>query len=98
MKVKQFTREEAIKFAESGKWKGMSDDALFRFQLYQNKLCVDFSEFHRCAEAVLGRPVWTHEFGNIDNIRDEYVGKKAKPDMEEIIGLIPPEKLIIVVR
>ncbi len=32
-------------------------------QLHENRLLVDFSKFHKGVELLLGRPVWTHEFG-----------------------------------
>lgn len=33
---------------------------------YTGILCGDFNEFHKYAEELLGRPVWTHEFASQD--------------------------------
>ena len=98
MKIKQFTKDEAIEFTKGGKWKEMSDDVLFHFQLYQKRLCCDFSAFHKAAETALSRSVWTHEFTFTDKIKAKYEGKQSKPDLDEIINHIPTEKLIIVTK
>jgi hypothetical protein len=55
-------------------------------------MCV----FHEAVEKSLGRPVFTHEFGlNYDGICDEFLGDKEPPTMNEILNLIPQEKLIV---
>jgi hypothetical protein len=68
----QFTEEEAIKIAESFIWKQWSDKEVVDFQLFQDKLCMDFSRFHEAIEKVLERSVWTHEFANPESLRSEY--------------------------
>jgi len=96
--MKQLTEKEAIKFAESKAWKDLSDKELVGFQLFQKKLCMPFSIFHEAIEKVLARPVYTHEFGlNYDGLVAEYLGKAPKPNLEDIINLIPKEKRIIFV-
>ena len=67
-----------------------------KLQLYQDKLCVPFSVFHEAIEKVLGRPVWTHEFAQIEKIRLEFEGIRAKPTLQEIMNQIPEEKRIFV--
>lgn len=70
---------------------------MVRLQLFQERLCMDFSRFHKAIEKVLGRPVFTHEFGvNYEGIVEEYLGTKKAPTLDEIIDLIPEEKRIIV--
>lgn len=92
-----FTKEQAIKFAESKVWENWTDEQIVRLQLFEDKLCVPFSRFHEAIEKVLGRPVFTHEFGlNYEGIVKEYLGVKEPPTMEEIINMIPEEKRIIV--
>ena len=96
--MKQITKEQAIAIGKSEVWKTWTDEEIVKFQLYQDKLAVPFSRFHQAVEKVLGHPVWTHEFGlNYQGLVQEYEGKKAKPSFEEIMGLIPKEKLILVV-
>ena len=41
-------------------------------------LCGEFSSMHGYVEELLGRRVWTHEFGNKEFT--EELKKKAKPD------------------
>jgi hypothetical protein len=90
------TRDEAIALAESGVWKEWTDQEIVVFQLYEEKLCMDFSRFHEAVEKVLGRPVWTHEFAEIGRLRAEFEGTRQSPTIAEIMGIIPPEKLIVV--
>ena len=96
--MKQFTKEEAIAIAESGVWKDLDDEEIVKKQLFQRKLCMDFSRFHEAMEKVLSRPIYTHEFAssNYNNLIEEYLGEKTAPTLEEIINLIPEEKRIII--
>ena len=95
--MKQLTEKQAIAFANSGVWKEWTDEQIVRFQLFQKKLCMDFSRFHQAIEAVLERPVYTHEFGlNYDGIVKEYLGAKEPSTFQEIIELIPEEKRLII--
>ena len=93
--MKQLTKGQAIKIAESGEWKKWSDEDVVRFQLYQKFLCMDFSRFHEAMEKVLDRPMFTHEFAFYDKLVSECEGKKKKPSFEEILSLIPKEKLVL---
>lgn len=96
--MKQFTKEEAIKFAKEEKWRSMTHRERAAFQLLQDKLCMPFDVFHESVEKVLDRPVWTHEFGSIgrDRLIAELLGQTGKPSMEDIINLVPKDKTIIV--
>lgn len=94
--MEQLTKQRAIAFAQSGDWKLWTDEQIVRFQLFQDKLCIDFGRFHEAIENVLGRHVWTHEFADIDRIKQEYLGTKPTPTFEEIIDMIPAEKRITI--
>ncbi len=94
--MKQFTTEQAIAFANNGVWKEWTNEQIVRFQLFQDKMCMPFSRFHEAIEKVLNRPIYTHEFASINEIKKEYLGAKAAPTFEEIINLIPKEKQIII--
>ena len=94
--MRQLTQDEAIALAASGEWKDWTDEQIVAFQFYQEKLCMDFSRFHEAMEKVMGRPVWTHEFAFRDRLQAELEGKLPAPTMEDILALIPPEKLIAV--
>lgn len=60
----QYTREQAIEFAESGKWKEMSFEERAKLQLKQEKLLMPFSVFHEAVEKATGHAVWTHQFAS----------------------------------
>jgi len=94
--MKQFTQEQAIKLAKSGWWLDCSDDEIVRLQLYQDRVCMDFGRFHEAVESVLGRPVYTHEFGSASNLIDEYEGERPSPTFDEIIAMLPQDKLIVI--
>ncbi len=94
--MKQLTKEQAILFSKSEIWADWSNEEIVKLQLFQDRMCMPFSRFHEAIEKVLDRPVWTHEFGlNYDGIVKEFLGEKEKPTFEEIINLIPKEKLIL---
>lgn len=92
----QMTKDEAIAFSKSGRWKDLTDDQLFRLQMSQEKLCVPFSEFHRAAEAALNRPIFTHEFAYPDRLWEEYHGLRDKATLDDILDLLPADKTIVV--
>jgi hypothetical protein len=95
--MEQLTKDEAIAFGESKSYEGMSYRQIAEFQINQECLCMPFSKFHEAVEKTLGRPVFTHEFGmNCDGIKAEIMDGKEAPSLEEIVGLIPKEKLLII--
>ncbi len=96
--MKQLNRKQALDIYNSKVWEKWADEEIVKFQLYQDRLGVPFDRFHAALEKMLGRSVWTHELSssNINNIRMEFEGIKQKPTFEEIMGLIPKEKLIMV--
>lgn len=66
------TREEAITLAGSGWWKTKTASEIVKFQLFEDRLCCPFSEFHKAVEEVFGRPVFTHEFADTESMRSRY--------------------------
>lgn len=93
---KQLTSEQAIAMADSNVWKDWTPEQVVRFQLFQKRLCMDFSHFQKCMQEVLGRPVWTHEFAFHDELVKEYLGAKEAPSIEDIFNLIPEEKRLVI--
>ena len=86
------TRAEAIALHESRFWEGMTARERAEFQLHEDRLCMPFDIFHQSVEEALGRPVWTHEFAQVELLRVELRGDAPAPTMEQIIDLIPAEK------
>ena len=95
--MKQLTREQAIELAKSKVYENWTNEEIVRCQLFQEKLCMDFSRFHEALEKVLGRPILTHEIAmNYDGIVSEFLGEKDSPTFEEIIELIPKDKRVVI--
>lgn len=84
--MKQITKEEAVAFYQSGKWKKMSNAEIVGFQLFQSKLAVPMDVFHSALEKVLGRPVYTHEIGDRKRLIKEYL-KLDKFNLSGIGGI-----------
>jgi len=91
-------RETAIELANTKWWENVTAREAVEFQFATQELCMPFEEFHRLTEKVLGRPVYTHEFGlNWGGLVKELAGEKQPPTLAEIIDLIPAEKRVIIV-
>lgn len=95
--MRQLTEKEAIEFHDSRKWEAMTPTERGAFQMYQDRLCMPFGKFHEGIEAALGRSVWTHEFASPERLIEELEGKRGKPSMDDILGLIPEEKRVVFV-
>ena len=91
------TKDQAVALYESCFWNAMTARDIAMFQLFEDRLCMPIEIFHAAIEEALGRPVYTHEFGlNRDGLKGELVGARQAPTIEEIMGLIPADKLLIV--
>jgi hypothetical protein len=93
---RQFCREYAIELCESKWWEDLGAEEIVKVQLFQERLCVPFDIFHEAVERVFGRPVWTHEFAFVERPKEEYLGEREVPTFDEIVGLLPAEKTIVV--
>jgi len=90
-------REKAIALAKTEWWKGKSFRRVAKFQLFTDELCCPFEVFHEAIEKALGRPVYTHEFGlSMESVRQEFLGERDAPTLQEILELIPEEKRIVI--
>jgi len=93
----QLSSKKAIELCESKIWEDWTSEEIVKFQLWQEKLCVPFNVFHKAIEESLGRPVFTHEFGlNLDGIKAEFLHERPEPTFDEIMSLIPKEKLVLI--
>lgn len=91
------TKEQAIALAKSDWWESVSAHDIVMFQLFERLLCMPFDKFHKAVETVLNRPVWTHEFAFMDKLKQEFLGDRPAPTMQEILELIPAEKRVVLV-
>ena len=86
----EMTKEQAIAFYDSGAWENLTDYQRASLQLTVDKLCMPFDIFHKSIEAVLGRPVYTHEFGvNRHGLLAELHGEQKPTTLDEVIDMIP---------
>lgn len=94
--MKQFTKEEAIAFAKSERWKYMTDNQIVVMAFFQNLLFLPFSRLQQAFESVLGRSIWTHEFARPQDLFLEYLGQKPVPFFTNLMNRIPGESIAIV--
>ena len=94
---RQFTKAEAVAFAEAESWKPLTEFERAGLQMFQRRLCMPFEVFHEALEKALGRPVWTHEMADTPALIEEYAKKREPPTSEEIMDKIPAEKRIVAV-
>jgi hypothetical protein len=89
------TQEEALALFETRWWEGKEPYEIVLVQLFTDRLIMPFGDFHKAVEDALGRPVWTHEFA-YDGLKKEFLGERKAPTFDEIVGLLPADKVIIV--
>jgi len=95
--VQQLTKEQAKRFYDSKVWESWTDRQIVEFQLFQDRIALPWSGFREAIEKVLNRPVYTHEFAFADLLKQELLGDKKPPTLQEIMELIPKDKRIIIV-
>ena len=92
----QLTLDQAIAFGESEAWKNETGDQIAGRQLYQKLICTPFGVFHKAISEALGRDVYTHEFGWMEELQDEFEGLKGKPNLDEILGYLDPASTMVI--
>lgn len=96
----QLTKEQAIQMASEGMHKDWTPAERGLFQLRQQLLCMDFGDFHEGLEALLDRPVWTHEFADSDGLYQEYLSGKTI-SFEDVLAKLPDNwhtKTIVIIK
>jgi len=89
-------KEEATKLYNSKWWEGKTAKEIVDFQLYEDKLCVEFPVFHKAMEQVLGRPVYTHEFADQKALQEEYEGKREYDGLDASIKRVVPKNVTVI--
>jgi len=60
------------KYGSNHWWESKDPVEVARYQVFEDILMTDFSTFHEGVEKLVGRPVYTHEFGlNVEGVRTE---------------------------
>jgi hypothetical protein len=84
------TRNEAVAIYEGGEWKQWDAPEKVRRQLYEDRLIIPFAEFQAALSQVLGRPVYTHEFGNQEKLQAEVEGRIPPVSLAESLMALRP--------
>ena len=84
--------------AESRWWEGLPVEAVAWWQLNERLLCMDFSDYHRIMEEALGRPVWTHEFADLESLKRELLGETSMASFADVLNKIPKDKSVIILE
>ena len=92
----KITRETAKAMYAAQWWKDLPARDVALAQLREPRLCMDMGDFQAAIEKALGRPVWTHELVHPEHLIAEMEGEKDAPSMEDILAMIPADKLLIV--
>jgi len=94
--MKELTREQALALYDSGFWQTMTYEERAKFQMLNDRLCMPFDVFAEAITKYLGRPIYTHEYGlNREGLMKEVFKGAPPPTLDEIINLIPKDKLVI---
>ena len=90
----ELTYEEAMQLSESKWWEAVPLEAAAELQLYQDRLCMPFDQFHQGVEALLQRPVWTHEFARNELLIAEAEGIRTAPSspFESLVAIFGEEE------
>jgi hypothetical protein len=83
------------KYGENKWWLSTDLKTIGYYQLFEDVLVVDFSKFHEGIEKLLGRPIWTHEFGlNLNKVREDaqlawdgYIKLQSEIESDVTIGI-----------
>jgi hypothetical protein len=53
---------------------------------YTGILCGNFGDFHKYAEKILGRPIWTHEFAS-----EKFVEELKQKSKKDFLSICPED-------
>ena len=91
-------KEEAIKLYNTKWWLNKTDIEIAEFQLNEPTLCCPFDIFHRAVTTYMGRPVFTHEFADLQALIDEHNGKREYDGIIDSLKRVAPGKPIVIIR
>ena len=93
------TREQAIAYAKSEAWKGLTARQKAEFQLQADRLIMPFDVFHEAIEETLGRPVFTSELSSqgLPQLMAELYEGKDPPTLQDLIDTMSEGTKILVI-
>lgn len=76
------------------------DERVAEMEAWRGILEIDFDKLHGRFEALVGRPVWTHEMGshNKHRLNEEARARTGTLDWGDVLGAIPPRSEVVVVK
>ena len=92
----KFIIDNTLRIYGDNKWWLSEDPKVIGYhQLFEEVLLVSFSKFHEGIEKLLGRPIWTHEFGlNLNKVREDaqlawdgYIKLQSEIESDVTIGI-----------
>ena len=89
-------KDAASALAKTKWWEGRTAREIATYGVLIRELCIPFDLLHKSVEEALGRPVWTHEFAS-ERLYDELLGNVSAPTFDDVLKLIPEDKLALIV-
>ena len=75
--------EAKAKYREAW-WESDNPETLFLGQIQEEVLILGFNELRSATKKVLGRPVYTHEFAEPEELLDEFYKERSKATLEDV--------------
>lgn len=95
--IRQLTEKESMSFFDNNLWENMSTKERAQFQIIQDRLCMPMGVFIDSVVKTLNRSITPFElFMNRDSIITELFDDGKLLSFEELIKMIPYEKLTLV--
>lgn len=88
--------ERAMKLVATKWWETATPREIAHLQLWRRECICPLSLFVDSLSPALGRPVMHHELGcDWDGLCLELIGERDAPTMQQIVGLIPEDKRMV---
>ena len=106
MSIEQMKQEmtsaeaKALALAEPKWWESLPARDVALAQLDQDRLCMDFGDFHEAVEKAIGRSVWSHEFVNHEHLAREIDPSRPEPSSprKTLADMMTPGTKAVVVK
>lgn len=72
------------------------EERIAELQALENQLTIPFDNLHQRITELMGRPVWTHELADPEQLYEEIREGRAV-GINEVIAKLPQDKVIVIV-